>query len=111
MTKLPFGRLARHAYLDVIGNLRGLARIGGPWLLLSWALLLLGQGGSPLFAAAADVALTLGVAAIATGMVVKRKPRNSRQPLPRVSAQERPGVMAASPMAVAGKMSCSRSAT
>ena len=27
MTKLPAGRLARHAYLDVLGNLQGLSLI------------------------------------------------------------------------------------
>ena len=33
MTKLPAWRLARHAYLDVMGNLPGLLRVGGLWLL------------------------------------------------------------------------------
>jgi hypothetical protein len=65
MTKLPAGRLARHAYLDTLGNLRGLVRIGGPWLLLAWALLLLARGGYGIFGAAANLAVTLGVAAIA----------------------------------------------
>lgn len=65
MTKLPFARLARHAYLDVIGNLRGLVRVGGLWLALGWALFLLGQQGSAFFGAVADVVMTLAVAAIA----------------------------------------------
>lgn len=65
MTKLPVGRLARHAYLDVIGNARGLARVGGLWLLLGWALLLLGRSGWGWLAAIADVVVTLGAAAIA----------------------------------------------
>jgi hypothetical protein len=65
MTKLPATRLARHAYLDAIGNLRGLVRIGGLWLLLSWAFLLLARGGSAFFTAAADLAITIGAAAIA----------------------------------------------
>ena len=45
MNKLPVGRLARHAYLDVLANQQGLLRVGGPWLLLSWALLLLAHSG------------------------------------------------------------------
>jgi hypothetical protein len=65
MMKLPVGRLVRHAYLDTIGNARGLLRVGGLWLLLSWALLLLARGGSALFTAAADLAVTIGAAAIA----------------------------------------------
>jgi hypothetical protein len=65
MTKLPAGRLARHAYLDAIGNWRGLVRVGGPWLLLAWALLLLARGGSALFTAAADLAVAVGAAAVA----------------------------------------------
>jgi hypothetical protein len=65
MMKLPVGRLVRHAYLDAIGNFRGLVRVGGLWLLLSWALLMLARGGSALFMAAADLALTVGAAAIA----------------------------------------------
>lgn len=65
MTKLPYGRLVRHAYLDVIGNLPGLVRISLPWILLIWALLMLGQGGSVLATAAADIVLPLAVAAIA----------------------------------------------
>jgi hypothetical protein len=65
MTKLPFGRLARHAYLELIGNWRGLVQVGGLWLLLGWALLLLARGGSLLFTAAADLAVTVGAAAIA----------------------------------------------
>lgn len=64
MPKLPAGRLARHAYLDLIANVRGLIRIGGPWLLLAWAVLLLGHGGGFL-AALTNLAVTLGVAAIA----------------------------------------------
>ena len=32
MTKLPAGRLARHAYLDALGNPQGLLRVGGLWL-------------------------------------------------------------------------------
>jgi hypothetical protein len=65
MTKLPAGRLAWHAYLDAIGNWRGLVRVGGPWLLLAWALLLLARGGSALFTAAADLAAMVGAAAVA----------------------------------------------
>lgn len=64
MPKLPAGKLARHAYLDLIANVRGLIRIGGPWLLLAWAVLLLGESGGFL-AALANLAVTLGVAAIA----------------------------------------------
>jgi hypothetical protein len=65
MSKLPVARLVRHAYLDAIGNARGLVQVGGLWLLLSWALLLLARGGSAFFAAAADLAITIGAAAIA----------------------------------------------
>jgi len=65
MNKLPALRLARHAYLDVLANTQGLLRIGGPWLLLSWALLLLSRSGSALFTIAADLAVTVGAAAIA----------------------------------------------
>jgi hypothetical protein len=65
MNKLPAVRLARHAYLDVLANLQGLVRVGGPWLLLSWALLLLSRSGSSLFTIAADLAVTVGAAAIA----------------------------------------------
>jgi hypothetical protein len=65
MSKLPALRLARHAYLDVIANAQGLLRVGGPWLLLSWALLLLARGGSALLNIAADLAVTVGAAAIA----------------------------------------------
>jgi hypothetical protein len=65
MTKLPFGRLARHAYLELIGNGRSLVQIGGLWLLLGWALALLARGGAFLFTAAADLTVTLGAAAVA----------------------------------------------
>ncbi|MEK0083481.1 hypothetical protein [Benzoatithermus flavus] len=65
MTKLPVVRLVRHAYLDAIGNARGLFQVGGLWLLLSWALLLLARNGSVFFMAAADLAVTVGAAAIA----------------------------------------------
>jgi hypothetical protein len=65
MTKLPSGRLARHAYLELIGNWRGLVQIGGLWLLLGWALALLARGGAFLFTAAADLVVTLGAAAVA----------------------------------------------
>ena len=65
MTKLPFGRLARHAYLELIGNGRSLVQIAGLWLLLGWALALLARGGAFLFIAAADLAVTLGAAAVA----------------------------------------------
>ena len=65
MTKLPAWRLARHAYLDVIANASGLVRVGGLWLLLSWALLILGRVGLPLFGAAADLAVAVGAAAVA----------------------------------------------
>lgn len=65
MNKLPVGLLARHAYLDVLANQEGLLRVGGPWLLLSWALLLLAHGGVPLFSLAADLSVTVGAAAIA----------------------------------------------
>lgn len=64
MTKLPAGRLARHAYLDVLGNLQGLLRVGGLWLTLSWALMMLGRG-VPLLGLAADLAVALGAAAVA----------------------------------------------
>lgn len=64
MSKLPAIRLARHAYLDTLANARGLLRIGGPWLLLSWALLMLARNGG-LFEAAANLAVTLGAAAVA----------------------------------------------
>ncbi len=65
MNKLPIGLLARHAYLDVLANQEGLLRVGGPWLLLSWALLLLAHSGVPLFSLAADLSVTVGAAAIA----------------------------------------------
>jgi hypothetical protein len=65
MAKLPAGRLARHSYLDTLANARGLVRVGGPWLLLAWALLLLARSGPAIFEAAANLAITLGVAAIA----------------------------------------------
>ena len=64
MSKLPAWRLARHAYLDVLGNANGLVRIGGLWLVASWALVMLGRS-FPLLAAAADVAIALGAAAVA----------------------------------------------
>lgn len=64
MTKLPAGRLARHAYLDTIGNAGGLVRVGGAWLLLSWATLLLARAGGPL-GALANLAVAVGVAAVA----------------------------------------------
>ncbi len=64
MNKLPAWRLARHAYLDVLANLQGLLQIGGLWLILGWALLMLGRT-SGLFGAAADIAVALGAAAIA----------------------------------------------
>ena len=65
MTKLPAWRLARHAYLDVIANAQGLVQVGGPWLLLSWALMILGRSGAPLFATAAELAVAVGAAAVA----------------------------------------------
>jgi hypothetical protein len=65
MNKLPIGLLARHAYLDVLANQEGLLRVGGPWLLLSWALLLLAHSGVPLLSLAADLSVTVGAAAIA----------------------------------------------
>lgn len=65
MDRLPAGRLARHAYLDTLANAQGLIRAGGPWLLLAWAMLLLGRTGPALFAAAANLVVTLGVAAVA----------------------------------------------
>lgn len=65
MNKLPVGLLARHAYLDVLANQEGLLRVGGLWLLLSWALLLLAHSGVPLFSLAADLSVTVGAAAIA----------------------------------------------
>lgn len=64
MTKLPAWRLARHAYLDVLGNLPGLLRVGGLWLVLSWALMMLGHS-VPLLGTAADMAVALGAAAVA----------------------------------------------
>ena len=64
MTKLPAWRLARHAYLDVLGNLQGLLRVGGLWLVLSWALMMLGHS-VPLLGTAADLAVALGAAAVA----------------------------------------------
>ena len=42
----PAWRLARHAYLDVLANLQGLLQVGGLWLLLSWALLMLGRSSA-----------------------------------------------------------------
>lgn len=65
MNKLPVGRLVRLAYLDVLGHQQGLLQVGGLWLLLSWALLLLAHSGLVLFSLAADLAITLGAAAIA----------------------------------------------
>ena len=64
MNKLPAWRLARHAYLDVLANLQGLLQVGGLWLLLGWALMMLGRS-SPLFGAAADLAVAVGAAAVA----------------------------------------------
>lgn len=64
MNKLPVGLLARHAYLDVLANQEGLLRVGGLWLLLSWALMLLAHSGAALFSLAADLSVTVGVAAI-----------------------------------------------
>jgi hypothetical protein len=64
MNKLPSWRLARHAYLDVIANAQGLLQVGGLWLLLSWALLMLGRS-SALFGAAADLTVAIGAAAVA----------------------------------------------
>ena len=64
MNKLPSWRLARHAYLDVLANAQGLLQVGGLWLLLSWALLMLGRS-SALFGAAADLVVAIGAAAIA----------------------------------------------
>ncbi|MFO1071204.1 MAG: hypothetical protein U1E17_00510 [Geminicoccaceae bacterium] len=64
MSKLPVIRLVRHAYLDTIAHARGLMRVGGPWLLLSWALLMLARDGG-LLEAAANLAVTMGAAAIA----------------------------------------------
>jgi hypothetical protein len=64
MNKLPSWRLARHAYLDVVANAQGLLQVGGLWLLLSWALLMLGRS-SALFGAAADLVVAIGAAAIA----------------------------------------------
>lgn len=65
MERLPAGRLARHAYLDTLANLRGLIRVGGPWLLLAWALVLLTRTGPEWLGSAANIAITLGVAAVA----------------------------------------------
>jgi hypothetical protein len=62
---LPVGRLVRHAYLDTLANLPALVRIGGLWLLLAWALLLLARGGLPLAGVAGDLVVTLGAAAMA----------------------------------------------
>jgi hypothetical protein len=64
MNKLPSWRLARHAYLDVVANAQGLVQVGGLWLLLSWALYMLGRS-SPVFEAAADLVVAIGAAAIA----------------------------------------------
>lgn len=65
MERLPAVRLARHAYLDTLANAQGLLRAGGPWLLLAWAMLLLGRNGPGVFEALANLVVTLGVAAIA----------------------------------------------
>jgi hypothetical protein len=88
MDRLPAGRLARHAYLDTLANAPGLAHAGGPWLLLAWAMLLLGRNGSGMFEALANMVLTLGVAAIAVlwhrhillgeGLTVRMAPLNAR---------------------------------
>jgi hypothetical protein len=64
MNKLPAWRLARHAYLDVLANLQGLVQVGGLWLVLGWALMMLGRT-SGLFGAAADMAVAVGAAAVA----------------------------------------------
>jgi hypothetical protein len=64
MKKLPAWRLARYAYLDVLANLQGLLQVGVLWLVLGWALMMLGRT-SALFAAAADIAVAVGAAAIA----------------------------------------------
>lgn len=81
MTKLPAWRLARHAYLDVIANAQGLMRVGGPWLVLSWALLILGHLGLPLAGAAADLTVAVGAAAIAVAWhrhILRNEPLTAR---------------------------------
>ena len=81
MTKLPAWRLARHAYLDVIANAQGLMRVGGPWLALSWALLILGHLGLPLAGAAADLTVAVGAAAIAVAWhrhILRNEPLTAR---------------------------------
>ena len=81
MTKLPAWRLARHAYLDVIANAQGLVRVGGPWLLLSWALLIIGRLGLPLVGAAADIAVAVGAAAVAVAWhrhILRNEPLTAR---------------------------------
>ena len=64
MNKLPAWRLARHAYLDVLGNLQGLMQVGLLWLALGWALMMLGRT-SALFGGLADIAVAVGAAAVA----------------------------------------------
>ena|SRR5690242_10187579 len=60
--KLPALRLARHAYLDLIGNWRGLVQVGGLWLILPWILDALDQ---PLLGLLGDLAMSVGIAAVA----------------------------------------------
>ncbi|MFO1035902.1 MAG: hypothetical protein U1E45_03580 [Geminicoccaceae bacterium] len=63
MPKLPVLKLVRHAYLDLYANWQGLLQVGGIWLLLVWALMML--TGSPALDLLANIALMLAVAAVA----------------------------------------------
>jgi hypothetical protein len=62
LPKIPILRLVRHAYLDLLGNWRGLVEIGGLWLIAPWVLHAV-DGLLP--ALLGDLALTAGIAAIA----------------------------------------------
>jgi hypothetical protein len=80
MNKLPAWRLARHAYLDVVANAQGLLQVGGLWLLLSWALMMLGRT-SPVLGVAADVVVAVGAAAIAVAWhrhILENEPLTAR---------------------------------
>lgn len=62
MSKIPTLRLVRHAYFDLVGAWRSLVQAGGLWLILPWVL---HTAGGPLLVLLGDVALLVGIAAVA----------------------------------------------
>lgn len=58
---IPVLRLARHAYLDLIGSWRGFAGMAAPWVVVPWLLLLPDQ---PFLELVADLGVTVGFAAV-----------------------------------------------